>query len=119
MGSTTAEFSEAPPSSSPSTSSRPNGDSQIERPSDDGLSLDELQLRAQGHTGEMPRNFSAFAAISLGFTITNSWIGYSATFWYPLQAGGGPAVFYGALVATVACFMISESVPLSLPYAVI
>lgn len=72
-----------------------------------GLSADEIQLRAQGHTGELPRQFGAFATISLAFSLTNSWIGYSAVFPTPLLAGGGPTVFFGLIVATFACLFIT------------
>jgi choline transport protein len=71
------------------------------------LSADERQLRAQGHTGELPRQFGTLATISLAFTITNSWIGISAVFATPLFAGGGPTVFWGQLVAAVACSFIN------------
>jgi choline transport protein len=71
------------------------------------LTQDELQLRANGHKGELPRRFSRLAALSFAFGITNSWIGISATFTIPLACGGGPAVFYSLLVAGVACFIIS------------
>lgn len=76
-------------------------------PDETHLSADELQLRAQGHVGELPRQFSFFATLSLAFSITNSWIGYSATFVTPLLAGGGPTVFFGLLVATIACSFIT------------
>lgn len=72
-----------------------------------GLSADEIQLRAQGHVGELPRQFSAFATVSLAFSITNSWIGYSAVFPTPLFAGGGPTVIFGLLTAMVACSFIN------------
>ncbi len=71
------------------------------------LSEDELQLRAQGHVGELPRQFGAFATLSLAFSITNSWVGYSAVFATPLFAGGGPTVFFGLSVATIACCFIT------------
>jgi len=44
------------------------------------LSADELQLRTQGHVGELPRQFSAFAAVALAFSITNSWVGYAGSY---------------------------------------
>jgi choline transport protein len=66
------------------------------------LSADELQLRGQGHVGELPRQFSMFAALALAFSITNTWIGYSATFATPLLAGGGKAVFCCLILACVA-----------------
>ncbi|KIX05012.1 uncharacterized protein Z518_05884 [Rhinocladiella mackenziei CBS 650.93] len=72
-----------------------------------GLSADEIQLRAQGHIGELPRQFGAFATISLAFSLTNSWVGYSAVFATPLFAGGGPTVFFGLLVASIACCFIT------------
>ena len=72
---------------------------------------DELQLRAQGHKQEMPRQFSGFATLALAFSMTNSSIGYSATFPYPLLAGGGPTVFFGLIVASVACSFISTFSP--------
>ncbi|KAF5615594.1 choline transporter [Fusarium tjaetaba] len=71
------------------------------------LSPDELLLRAQGHHGELPRQFSSFAALSLAFVITNSWLGYCASFAVPLLAGGGPGVFWGVIVAAVACLIIT------------
>jgi choline transport protein len=72
------------------------------------LSADELELRAQGHKGELPRQFSTLSTLAIAFTLTSAWIGYSATFPYPLLAGGGPYVFWGLLVATVACCIISK-----------
>ncbi|KAK5386266.1 hypothetical protein LTR20_005766 [Exophiala xenobiotica] len=71
------------------------------------VSPDELQLRAQGHVSELPRQFGAFATLSLAFSITNSWIGFSAVFATPLLAGGGPTIFFGLIVATIACSFIT------------
>lgn len=71
------------------------------------LSADELELRAQGHTGELPRQFSALSTLSLAFTITNSWIAYSAVFAIPLIAGGGPCVIYSLVVGFVVCSIIT------------
>ncbi|KAK5037143.1 hypothetical protein LTR13_004948 [Exophiala sideris] len=70
------------------------------------LSADELELRAQGHKGELPRQFSTLSTLAIAFLLTSAWIGYSATFPYPLLAGGGPYVFWGLIVATVACSII-------------
>ena len=80
-----------------------------EAESGETLSADEIQLRAQGHKGELPRQFSAFAMLAVAFSITNSWIGYSAAFITPLFDGGGPTVFWGLIVAAFACSCISES----------
>lgn len=73
------------------------------------LSADELELRAQGHKGELPRQFSTLSTLAIAFLLTSAWIGYSAVFPYPLLAGGGPYVFWGLIVATVACSIISKN----------
>jgi hypothetical protein len=75
------------------------------------LTEDELQLRSNGHKSELPRQFSRLAALSFAFGITNSWIGESATFTFPLLWGGGPGVFYSVIVAGFACFFISKYLP--------
>ncbi|PVH84820.1 putative GABA permease [Cadophora sp. DSE1049] len=74
---------------------------------DPNISVDELQLRAQGHLGELPRQFSVFATLALAFSITNTWIGYSATFVTPLFAGAGRAVICCLILACVACTIIA------------
>ena len=80
-----------------------------EAESGENLTADEIQLRARGHKGELPRQFSAFAMLAVAFSITNSWIGYSAAFITPLFDGGGPTVFWGLIVAAFACSCISKS----------
>lgn len=37
---------------------------------------DNVILRANGHDHSMPRQFNWVSALGLGFSITNSWIGY-------------------------------------------
>ena len=37
---------------------------------------DDAILRANGHEAAMPRQFSWLSALGLGFSITNSWVGY-------------------------------------------
>jgi choline transport protein len=71
------------------------------------LSADERELRAQGHEGELPRQFGAMSTLALAFTITNSWIAYSAVFVIPLIAGGGPSVIYSLVVGFIVCSIIT------------
>lgn len=73
----------------------------------ENLSADELELRAQGHTGELPRQFGALSTLSLAFTITNSWIAYSAVFAIPLIAGGAACVVWSLVVGFVVCSIIT------------
>lgn len=72
------------------------------------LTADQILLRAQGHKDEMPRQFGAFATLSLAFSLTNSWVGYSAVFATPLLAGGGPTMVFGLIAATIACSLITD-----------
>lgn len=38
--------------------------------------LDDAILRANGHQSDMRRQFNWLSALGLGFSITNSWVGY-------------------------------------------
>lgn len=60
---------------------------------------------------ELPRQFSLLSTLALGFSMTNSWLGYSATFITPLLMGGSPAVFFGLVGASIASSFISMSSP--------
>ncbi|KAH9203875.1 putative amino acid permease [Leptodontidium sp. 2 PMI_412] len=71
------------------------------------ISTDDLALMAQGHKSSLPRQFSAYSTLAFAFSVTNSWIAISATFVFPLVAGGGPTVVYGQLVAAVACCFVT------------
>ncbi|KAK4935467.1 hypothetical protein LTR10_023483 [Elasticomyces elasticus] len=73
----------------------------------ENLSADELELHAQGHTGELPRQFGALSTLSLAFTITNSWIAYSAVFAIPLIAGGAACVVWSLVVGFVVTSIIT------------
>lgn len=55
---------------------------------------------AQDDSQQLKRRFSSLSALSLGFVICNSWLGWSVNFMTPLNCGGGPGVVYGFLVAT-------------------
>lgn len=58
-------------------------------------------------TQEMPRIFSLRSTLAIAFSITNTWIGYSATFVPPLLAGGGPAVVFCLVLACFACTVLA------------
>ncbi|KEF63764.1 uncharacterized protein A1O9_01742 [Exophiala aquamarina CBS 119918] len=73
----------------------------------ENLSADELELRAQGHIGELPRQFGVLSTLSLAFTITNSWIAYSAVFVIPLIAGGATCVVWSLVIGFVVCSIIT------------
>ena len=58
-------------------------------------------LLAQGHKAAMQRAFSPFAALGLGFSITNSWVGYLSSFGQKLAYAGPNSVVFGFLVAAL------------------
>ena len=88
-------------------SSEPKTAHAVSRIDEQGLSADEIQLRAQGHVGELPRQFSPLSTLALAFSITNTWVGYAATFVTPLFAGAGPAVFWAPIIACIASLLIT------------
>ncbi|KAH7116528.1 amino acid/polyamine transporter I [Dactylonectria estremocensis] len=69
--------------------------------------VDDLRTQSNGSTMHMPRIFSLTSTLAMAFSITNTWIGYSATFVTPLLAGGGPAVVFCLILACVACTIIA------------
>lgn len=58
---------------------------------------------------ELPRQFSLLSTLAFGFSMTNSWLGYSATFITPLLLGGSPTVFFGLIAASIASCFISKT----------
>ncbi|EEU43558.1 uncharacterized protein NECHADRAFT_45162 [Fusarium vanettenii 77-13-4] len=66
-----------------------------------------LQPQNTASTTHIPRIFSTLSALAMAFSITNTWIGYSATFVPPLLAGGGPAVVFALVLACFACTVIA------------
>ncbi|KAI4244147.1 MAG: hypothetical protein L6R40_003131 [Gallowayella cf. fulva] len=69
--------------------------------------LDDAYLRAQGHEAALQRSFSPLAALGLGFSITNSWVGYLSNFGQNLIYGGPQSVVFGLLVATAVQWTIT------------
>ncbi len=72
---------------SPLPSKEINGDGPIVRaPSDDDFSpeksvvdVDELRLAELGYSQDMQRKFSVWSVLGIGFSLTNSWFGISAS----------------------------------------
>ncbi|KAI9149882.1 Choline transport protein [Paramyrothecium foliicola] len=71
------------------------------------IDADEAQLRANGHTTVMKRQFRWIAALGLAFTITNSWVGYLSNFGQNVIYGGPRSVIIGLLCAFFAQFTIT------------
>ncbi|KAK1145542.1 hypothetical protein N8T08_004100 [Aspergillus melleus] len=68
---------------------------------------DDAVLRANGHDAVMPRQFNWISALGLGFSITNSWIGYLSCFGQNLAYGGAQACIFGLIAAFVVQFTVT------------
>lgn len=88
-----------------STIRQPLSSSGTEHDDDRHLSAELQDLRsnaillAQGHKAAMQRSFTPFAALGLGFSITNSCVGYLSCFGQDLSYAGPNSVVFGLLVA--------------------
>ncbi|KAI4235165.1 MAG: hypothetical protein LQ349_003345 [Xanthoria aureola] len=69
--------------------------------------FDDANLRAQGHEAVLQRSFSPLAAIGLGFSIANSWVGYLSIVGQNLIYGGPQNAVFGLLVGTVVQWIIT------------
>ncbi|KAL4918505.1 amino acid/polyamine transporter I [Aspergillus aurantiobrunneus] len=63
---------------------------------------DDLILQANGHKPELRRQFSWLSALGLGFSITNSWVGYLSNFGQNMEYGGPRLVIVGLVLAFIA-----------------
>jgi hypothetical protein len=70
---------------------------------------EKLETHPSCEPNELPQQFSLFSTLAFGFSMTNSWLGYSATFITPLLLGGSPTVFFGLIAASIASCFISKS----------
>lgn len=50
---------------------------------------DDANVRAHGHAQAMPRQFNWISALGLGFSITNSWVGYLVSQLLPRASRAG------------------------------
>ncbi|OQE44575.1 hypothetical protein PENCOP_c002G07222 [Penicillium coprophilum] len=87
---------------------------QLDAKSDD---VDHVVSDPSHESEELPRQFSLFSTLAFGFSMTNSWLGYSATFITPLLLGGSPTVFFGLIAASIAsCFITAGLAELASAY---
>ncbi|KAM6524485.1 hypothetical protein FALCPG4_010097 [Fusarium falciforme] len=70
------------------------------------VDLDERRLRAQGHKSELERSFSWLGAISLAYSISNSWLTYASTFGLVLVYGGGVTALFAVLIAAAVQWIV-------------
>ncbi|KAB8262170.1 choline transporter [Aspergillus pseudonomiae] len=68
---------------------------------------DDAILRANGHQTAMPRQFNWLSALGLGFSITNSWVGYLSCFGQNLTYGGAQTCIFSLIVAFIVQFIVT------------
>ncbi|KAL4939267.1 hypothetical protein BDV06DRAFT_225179 [Aspergillus oleicola] len=68
---------------------------------------DDIMLAAMGHKPELRRQFSWLSALGLGFSITNSWVGYLSNFGQNMVYGGTRLVVVGLVLAFLAQSVIT------------
>lgn len=61
--------------------------------------LDAQILVAVGYEAALPRNYSVLNGLGLGFSITNSWVGYIASFSIALIYGGPQVTIFSLFIA--------------------
>jgi len=73
---------------------------------------DALRLQEMGYIQELERNFSVWAILGVGFSLTNSWFGISAALVTGINSGGPVLLVYGiiamALVGAAVAVTLSE-----------
>ncbi|GLA15484.1 hypothetical protein AnigIFM62618_002025 [Aspergillus niger] len=68
---------------------------------------DDANVRAHGHAQAMPRQFNWISALGLGFSITNSWVGYLSCFGQTVAYGGTQSCIFGLVVAFVVQLIVT------------
>ncbi|KAL4929652.1 amino acid permease-domain-containing protein [Aspergillus undulatus] len=68
---------------------------------------DDLILAANGHKPELRRQFNWLSALGLGFSITNSWVGYLSNFGQNMAYSGPRLVIVGLVLAFLAQSVIT------------
>lgn len=70
------------------------------------INIDDLQLAEMGYKPELRRNFSVFSLLGIGFGLTNSWFGISASLITSISSGGPLMIVYGiSIIAFVSTFI--------------
>ncbi|VVT58118.1 uncharacterized protein SAPINGB_P006046 [Magnusiomyces paraingens] len=59
---------------------------------------EDLKLAEMGYKPELRRNFSAWSLLGIGFGLTNSWFGISASLVTGIYSGGPLMIVYGILI---------------------
>ncbi|KAI5795517.1 amino acid/polyamine transporter I [Geopyxis carbonaria] len=77
----------------------------------ESLDQDAAKLAEMGYTQELERNFSKWSLLGIGFALTNSWFGISASLVTGINSGGPIVTVYGIIIVTLinGCVAVSLS----------
>lgn len=75
----------------------------IETSSQDGYSVDD------GYKHDLRKNFSIWSLLGVGFGLTNSWFGISASLVAGISSGGPMMIVYGIIIVTLVSICIGTS----------
>lgn len=79
--------------------------------SNESMNIDDLKLKQDGYTPELRRNFGIWSLLGVGFGLTNSWFGISASLVAGISSGGPLLIVYGIII--VACVSLCVGISLS------
>ncbi|KAJ6260879.1 hypothetical protein Dda_3540 [Drechslerella dactyloides] len=81
-------------------------------PDSASLDSDNLRLAQMGYKSELRRDFSVYSVLAVGFSITNSWFGISASLVTGIYSGGTVVTVYGicliAIISTCVAVSLAE-----------
>ncbi|KAF1939146.1 amino acid transporter [Clathrospora elynae] len=84
----------------------------IETTRNTSVDADALKLAEMGYAQDMKRNYSVWSVLGVGFSLTNSWFGISASLITGINSGGPILIIYGimliALISTCVGISLSE-----------
>lgn len=85
--------------------------SSIEAAASKGVDTDAMKLAEMGYSQDMKRNFSILSLLGVGFSLTNSWFGISASLITGINSGGPVLTIYGIpwIAFISACIGVSLS----------
>lgn len=88
--------------------------SQLQDDVTSSLDVDAIKLAEMGYTQDLKRNFSIWSVVGVGFSLTNSWFGISASLVTGINSGGPMLIIYGiiiiAIISTFVGITLSELV---------
>ena len=65
------------------------------------VDVDAMKLAEMGYSQDMKRRFSLWSVLGVGFSLTNSWFGISASLVTGINSGGPLLIVYGIIIVAI------------------